>query len=79
MYVQINKGMYGLAEAGLIANELLAKSLEKHGFKKTTHTPGLCRHHANPIQFKLVVDDFGIKYDKKQDAQDLINSLEKIY
>ena len=41
VYVQINKGMYGLAQAVLLANELLEKRLAKHGFKKTPHTPGL--------------------------------------
>ena len=71
--------MYGLAQEGLLANELLAKRLAKHRFKKNPHTPGLWRHHENPIQFTLVVDDFGIKYEKKQDAQDLINSLEINY
>ena len=71
--------MYGMEHAGLKANELLAKRLEKHGFNKTPHTPGLWIHHTNPIQFALVVDDFGIKYENKQDAQDLINALESNY
>ena len=65
MYVKINNCMYGLAQAGMIANELFEKRLAKHGFKKTPHTPGLWRHHTNPIQFTLVVDYFGIKYKKK--------------
>ena len=64
---------------GLLANALLTKTLAKHRFKKTPHTPGLWRHHTNPIQFTLVVDDFGIKCEKKQDAQDLINALEEHY
>ena len=32
VYVQINKGMYGLVQAGLLANEILSKRLAKHGF-----------------------------------------------
>ena len=79
VYLQINKGMYGLAQAGLLANELLAKRLAKHGFGQTPHTPGLWKHHTKPIQFALVVDDFGIKYKNKQDAQDIINALESNY
>ena len=43
------------------------------------HTPGLWIHHAKPIQFTLAVDNFCIKYGNKQDAQDIINALEKIY
>ena len=71
--------MYGMAQAGLLANELLAKRLEKNGFNQTPHTPGLWRHHKNPIQFALVVDNFCIKYKNKQYAQDLINYLENNY
>ena len=79
LYAQINKGMYRMAQAGLIANELLAKMLAKNGFKKTPYIPGLWKHHANPIQSTLVVDKFGIKYEKKQDAQDIINALGEHY
>ena len=68
-----------MAQAGLLANELFTKRLEKHEFNQTPHTPGLRKHHTKPIQFALVVDDFGIKYENKQDAQDLINALEKNY
>ena len=71
--------MYGLAQAGLIANELLAKMLAKHGFNQMPHTTGLWRHHTKPIEFALEVHDFGIKYNNKHDAQDLINTLEKNY
>ena len=38
VYVQINKGMYGLAQAGLLANELLSKRLVKHGFTQKKHS-----------------------------------------
>ena len=79
VYVQINKGMYGPAQAGLLAYELLTKRLSKHGFSQIPHKPGLWKHHTKPIQFTLVVDDFGIKYENKQDAQDLINALEINY
>ena len=61
VYVQINKGIYGLEQTGLLANELLAKGLAKHRFNKTPHTPGIWRHHIKPIQFALVLDNFGIK------------------
>ena len=79
VYVKINKGLYGMAQAGLLSNEILAKRLAKHGFNQTPHTPGLWKHHTKPIRFALVVDNFGIKYENKQDAQDLINALEKNY
>ena len=71
--------MYGLAQAGLRANELLEKGLAKHGSNQLPHTPSQWRHHTKPTQFVLVVDGFGINYKNKQDTQDLINALEENY
>ena len=31
VYIEVRKGMYGLPQAGLFAQELLAKRLAKHG------------------------------------------------
>ena len=33
VYIEVRKGMYGLPQAGLLAQELLEKRLEKHGYK----------------------------------------------
>ena len=41
--------------------------------------PGFWKHKTNPLQFVLVVDDFGIKYLKKEDLDHLIQLLEKYY
>ena len=41
--------------------------------------PGLWKHKTKPIQFVLVVDDFGIKYINKDDLDHLIRTLEKYY
>ena len=57
----------------------IRKKLAKHGFAQTQHNPGLWKHHSNPIKFTLVVDDFGVKYDEKQDAQYLIQVLWEHY
>jgi hypothetical protein len=32
VYCKIRQGMYGLTQAGIIAQELLAKRLKKHGY-----------------------------------------------
>ena len=41
VYIEVRKGMYGLPQAaGLLAQELLEKRLEKHGYKQSKHTPG---------------------------------------
>ena len=39
--IEVRKGMYGLPQAGLLAQELLAKRLAKHSYKQSDVTPGL--------------------------------------
>ena len=41
--------------------------------------PGLWKHKTRDIRFVLVVDDFGIKYLKKEDLDHLIHVLERHY
>jgi hypothetical protein len=61
VYIEIQKVMYGLPQAGILANELLQRNLAKDGYRPTQHTHGLWKHDTHPISFSLVVDDFGIK------------------
>ena len=56
---EVNKGMYGLPQAGLLAR--LVNHLTKHGYHQTD-TTCLFRHESNGVSFSLVVDDFGVKY-----------------
>jgi hypothetical protein len=79
VYMEIRQGMYGLPQAGILANQLLAKRLALHGYSQTPHTPGLWKHHSRPVIFSLVVDDFGVKYVGKQHADHLFNALEEHY
>jgi hypothetical protein len=58
--VRIEKGMYGLLQAGMLANKLLKERLGPHGYHSCDHTPGLWRHNNRPIMFTKIVDDFGI-------------------
>ena len=44
VYIKIQKGMYGLPQAGILANKLLTKHIARHGYYPCTHTPGLWRH-----------------------------------
>ena len=41
--------------------------------------PGLFHHESRPVSFCLVVDDFGIQYIDKADAQHLIAALKQDY
>jgi len=53
--------------------------LEPHGYREVTHTPGLWKHKTRPVQFFLVVDDFGVKYVGRENAEHLIQSLQQHY
>jgi hypothetical protein len=72
-------GIYGLPQAGSLANELLKKCLNKHGCQQSKLVPGLWKHDTRSIQFTLVDDDFGIKYVGKEHAQHLNNALKEHY
>jgi hypothetical protein len=78
-YIFIDKGMYGLLQAGRIANYLLMKRLAPHGYHSVEHTHGLWRHETRPVTFTLVVDDFGVKYLGREHANHLLNTLKKNY
>ena len=41
VYVAVSKGMYGLPQAGIIAQQLLEERLGKEGYFQSQFTPGL--------------------------------------
>ena len=75
VYVEIRRGMYGLPQAGILAEKQLTHFLGKYGYAPVPHTPGLWCHHWRPITFCLAVDDFGVKYAGKEHADHLIQCL----
>jgi hypothetical protein len=77
VYIEIQKCMYALPQAGILANELLQRNLAKDGYRPTTHTHGLWTHDTRPISFSLVVDDFGVKYVGQEHAEHLMTCIEK--
>ncbi|KAI2491412.1 Reverse transcriptase (RNA-dependent DNA polymerase) [Fragilaria crotonensis] len=79
VYVEIRRGMYGLPQAGRLANNQLIAFLAPHGYHPVPLTPGLWRHNTKDIVFSLVVDDFGIRYTSRPDAEHLIATLESMY
>ena len=79
VYIMATKGMYGLPQAGLIANELLEKRLNKHGYRQSKLVPGLWKHGMRPIQFTLVVRVFGVKYVGNKHVHHLQKVLKQHY
>jgi Reverse transcriptase (RNA-dependent DNA polymerase) len=79
VYREIRRGMYGLVQAGRIANDELVPHLAAHGYIQAEHTLGLFAHESRPISFTLVVDDFGVKYAGKEHAEHLRNVIASKY
>ena len=73
-YVEVRKGMCGLPQAGLLVQELAT-----NGYTQSKLTPGLWKHHTKPIQFCLIVDDFGVQYMGRENAKYLKQILERCY
>ena len=71
MYFEIRCGCYGLPQSVILANKQLRLRLEKEGYYESRTTPGLWRQKWRPIQFCLIVDDFGVEYVGKQHADHL--------
>ena len=74
--VEIQKGMYGLPQAGRIAYDKLVNHLAPHGYHPCPRTPGLWSHATRPVTFCLVVDDFGVKYVGQQHVDHLRQALQ---
>ena len=65
--------VWGLPQAGILANKRLCRK------PKSINTPGLWRHETRDITFTLVVDNFGVKYVKKEDLDHLKASIKSTY
>ena len=79
VHCEVRRGMYGLPQAGLLAQQQLIKRLNKAGYHQSVTTPGFWKHEWRPISFTLVVDDFGVKYVGKQNADHLVSVLQEHY
>lgn len=79
VYVEIRCCIYGLPQAGALANKLLKERLAPEGYFEVRNTPGLFKHITSPVAFSLVVDEFGVKYVGRQHADHLANALKKHY
>jgi hypothetical protein len=71
--------MYRIPQVGISAQELLADQLKLYGYSPSKTTSGIWKHRSRPIIFPLVVDNFGVKYVGKENAQHLLDTIQKKY
>jgi hypothetical protein len=79
VYVLIQKGMYGLPQAGIITQHLLKTRLSIKGYRQSSITPGFWKHDWRPISFTLCVNDFGVKYVGIEHAHHHLQTLNEHY
>ena len=79
IYFEIRRGCYGLPQSGILANDLLRSRLVAEGFYEAASTPGLWRHKWRPLQFCLIVDDFGVEYVGIEHFNFLLDLLKKFH
>jgi len=77
--MEISKGIYGLPQAGKLAQDRLISHLATHGYIQCVNTPCLFVHTSNGVAFTLVVDDFLIKYKDRSSAEHLLSALRELY
>jgi hypothetical protein len=75
VFAEIRRGMYGLPQAGKLANDQLQALLQPHGYTPCSLTPGLWRDANSDLMFTLVVDDFGVRYTNSVDVEKLLHIL----
>ena len=73
----MDKGMYGLKQAGIIANNELQKHLKPYGCAPIRHAPVLWECKEKDTMFTLVLDNFLVKITWEEYEQHLINALKK--
>ena len=79
VYFVVVKGMYGLPEAGILAQQGLIEHIKPHGYIQDPLVPMLFVHNVSKLSFTLVVDDFGIKFFSRESAEHLIRILRLKY
>jgi hypothetical protein len=79
VYLEMRCAVWGLPQAGNLANKSLQKCHLPHVYFKCPNTPSFWKHNTLSTAFKLVVDDFGGTYVGKEHAHHLIKCIKTKY
>ena len=79
VHLELRRAVWGLPQAGILANKRLKWKLAPFGYQECKNTLGLWYHGTKNIIFTLVVEDFGVKYVDKSNVEHLITSLKANY
>ena len=79
VYVEVTGALYGMKQAGYLANKDIVEHLANNGYTQLPNTPCLFRHHTDDIEFSLITDDFGVRYGNKAAADKLLEVMSRKY
>ena len=79
VYFEVVKALYGMKQAGYLANLDVVEHLNSNGYTAPMNTPCLFRHHTDDIEFTLVTDDFGVRYGTKAAAEKHLKVMSEKY
>ena len=71
--------MYGLPQEGNIYNDKTKQHLAKFGYDPAPITPEFLWHKTRHLKFSLVVDNFGVQYERQSDITHQLDAFKKIY
>jgi hypothetical protein len=79
LYIEMRRAVWGLPQAGILANKNLRRKLAPFSYYESIITPGLWHHELQPLTFTLVIGNFGVKFVNKEDVDHLISSIKTTY
>jgi hypothetical protein len=79
IYLEIRGAIWGLPQAGILANKLLRKHILPHGYYECANTPSLWKYITRPILFTLVVNNFSVKYVRQEHVEHFIACIKEKY
>jgi hypothetical protein len=79
VYIKMRRAVWGLPQAGILANKRLRQKLAPFGYSECINTPGLWHHESRPITSIFVVDNIGVKFVNRDDVDHLIARIKKTY
>ena len=77
--MRVEKGVYGLKQAGIIANHELVKHMSPFRYNTVQHSPDLWVHDSRKRLFSIVVDDLCDQYCSTEDADYFFKGLRAKY
>ena len=77
IYLETRRSNYVFPQAGMPAKIYLKETLAPHGYYGVPHTSGIWKYISRPVQFSLVVNNFGVKYVGQEHVNHLICTLKR--